>query len=211
MSDIFRKVLPGDKLRIPAAAYNASVDAARSQQGREHDRSADPKPADRRDSGIVLVKNASGADRQRFDVLSISGVVFSPSANLEAFQNRPVFIGVTPAAAAPGKFVVLLAPAKANAIAHAAVASLTVVRVNVTDASHGFADVKDNDATQLQSSASGTARILWREGGTGSQWALVRLGDAAGGASIPLGTLQGQVYQMLSDDTAGWDFIRASA
>ena len=55
-----------------------------------------PQPS--RSSGIVLVKNASGADRNRFDVLGVSGMLYGPADNLVEFQSRPCITGVTLAA-----------------------------------------------------------------------------------------------------------------
>ena len=44
-----------------------------------------------------------------------------------------------------------------------------------------FAEATASDFTKLQiRDASGIAQILWRAGGTGSQWAIVRIGNITG-------------------------------
>ena len=67
MGDTFTKVKPGDPLAIPAATFNTMIGAARDYQQRLQDREQTSFPAFRQ-SGIVLVRNDSGADRDRFDV-----------------------------------------------------------------------------------------------------------------------------------------------
>ena len=60
----------GDPLKIPAATFNAMIDAARDHQQRHQGREQTSFPAFRQ-SGIVLARNDSGSDRDRFDVLGI--------------------------------------------------------------------------------------------------------------------------------------------
>ena len=92
-----QKVNPGDPLVIPAVAYNTFVDAARDYLARQQDQ-AQTRQAGARHSGIVLVRNDSGSDRSRFDVLGVAGAVFDPAADLDAFKNCPALSGVTPSA-----------------------------------------------------------------------------------------------------------------
>jgi hypothetical protein len=178
---MLKKVQSGDKLRIPAAAYNAFVDTAmdmrRRQQGQEQ--GATPE---QRQTGIILIRNDSGEDRARFDVLGVQSTVVSPTDNLDAFKSKVVLAGVKPTEADhKGRFVVLLEPISTGKIGRAVAAGVSVVRLNVTDTDHKFADVSDNDAGQLKSTDSGAAAILWKESGNGVKWAaVVRIG--AGGA-----------------------------
>ena len=67
MADALRKVKSGDPLRIPAATFNAMIDTARDYQQRKQGREQTSFPAFRQ-SGIVLVRNDSGSDRDRFEV-----------------------------------------------------------------------------------------------------------------------------------------------
>ena len=178
--DPLKKVRPGDPLKIPAAGYNAMVDAARAEQQRRHgiDRSAKPgfvEPA------MVLVKNNSGADRDRFDILGIDGPIFTPTDNLDSFKNDRAVKGITPTTADhTGNFVILLEPLKAGKIGSAVASGVCVVKVNVTDTDHEYADVANAQAAYMASGHSGAARILWAESGTGQKWALVRIGAGGG-------------------------------
>ena len=70
MGDALKKTQAGQTLEIPAEAYNAFIDAVRDVRGRRHDVSQDANEPFRQ-SGIVKVRNKSGADRDRFDVLMI--------------------------------------------------------------------------------------------------------------------------------------------
>lgn len=213
MGDALKKVQPGQPLQIPAAAYNAFVDAALDYRQRQQDRGG-PTPSGGRPSGVVLVRNASGADRQRFDVLGIDSVVFTPPDALEQFQNQPVLEGVTPTAAHAGRFVILQEPLAAGpegdpangAIGRALLSGLSVARIEVAADADAFADIKAGDATQLRSGSSGAAQVLWKETTGATRWAIVRLGLATASAGpvlifdqwIHWDTHQAKVY--LSED-----------
>jgi hypothetical protein len=66
-----RKVQSGDPLRIPAATFNTFIDAARDFQQRTRQMGQKDRPSARH-SGIIHVRNDSGTDRSRFEVLSTS-------------------------------------------------------------------------------------------------------------------------------------------
>jgi len=179
MGDALKKVQSGDRLKIPAATFNAMIDAARDHQQRQQGREQTSLPAFRQ-SGIVLVRNDSGADRDRFDVLGIDSVVISPDDNLDAFKNRVALAGVTPSVGQhSGRFVVLLGPAAAGAIVTGCVSGVCVAKVKVRDEADEYADVTDGQS-YLTSGPRGSAQILYKED-TGSlpRWALVRMGVPA--------------------------------
>jgi hypothetical protein len=175
--DAFKRVRQGDSMEIQAAAWNACLDAAEAAK-RGGGGLADAVGRQFRQADIVLVKNASGSDVSRFHVLGISGVIFTPTDSLPSFQNQVAFTGVTPTTAShAGKFLVCLDALKNGQIGRAWIAGVAQVQVNVASSSDAFCDVKNSDRTQLQSAPSGTARILWKESGTGTKWAVVRIND----------------------------------
>lgn len=149
-----------------------------------------------RNADIVLVKNDSGEDVPRFGVLGIDGVIFTADDNLLEFQARVAFTGITPAEADhAGKFVICLDPIADGKIGRAWVSGVCAAKVDIGSAAHKFADVLDGDNTQLRSTDSGSARILYREAATGEQWCVVRMGDgAATGSTIRLGQFTGAWY-----------------
>lgn len=71
MSDPLRKVQPGDPLKISAGTFNTFIDAAQDFQQRQRSQQQRPRSSFT-DHGTVLVRNDSGAGRERFDVLGIS-------------------------------------------------------------------------------------------------------------------------------------------
>ena len=139
-------------------------------------------------AGIVRLRNDSGANRARWDILGVSGVVFDPADNLQGFQSEQTLTGVTPDATThKGKFVILLEPILSGKVGLAVAAGVCPVHVDVSDAGHAFADAASS-AANLASGTSGVATILWKASGTGVVWAVVRLGGsgaAAGTADSP--------------------------
>jgi len=181
MGDNMRKVQRGDPLRIPADAYNAFIDTARAYRANQHDVDGASEQGERFNSGVVLVRNESGAARERFDVLTIDGPVFDPNEATDSFKNRVVLKGKTPTDSDAGNFLILLEPLDVNAIGLACVSGVCPVKVHIKDSDHGFADVSGSETGHLVSnSGGGAAQILWKEDGepaTGVKWAIVRLSN----------------------------------
>lgn len=162
MAGPMQKVKRGDPLVIPAGTFNTFVDAARDFQQRQ--RSAQrTTQRDQLDTGIILIRNESGADRGRFDVLGIAGPIIEPVDNAEEFKQRVALKGVVPSSPHAGKFAILLEPATNQTIVRACLDGVCVVRVRMVDEAHTSADVAIGVTSRLESGDSGTARLLWVE------------------------------------------------
>lgn len=142
----------------------------------------------------VLIRNAGGSseDVDWYGVLGIDGLAVTKAENEDEFMGGIVLDGVTPeaegssSAGHSGKFAIVQQPIASGEIGVAVIAGATQVQINVTDADHKFADIKDGDNTQLESAASGSARILWKESGTGTKWAVVCIGASAPSTTMPV-------------------------
>lgn len=130
-------------------------------------------------TGIVSMRNSSGADRDRFDVLGIDAPTITPSDNLAQFQGQICLDGVTPTLGHMGRFAVLLEPVKAGRITPwAMVAGVTVAKVNFRPAGdHQFCEAAGGEAGALETLAGGSARLLWPTTGSGVEWSVIRLCD----------------------------------
>jgi len=186
-----RKVLAGEQFVAPAATWNAFIDAAQDFKDRTADIGRQPV-AGFRSSGIVTVKNESGGARRQFDILGLGEPIFLPGGggssgeNAEqSFRNFVAFRGVMPVEDEHvGKFVVLIEPLAAGAVGKGCVSGVCQVRVNVTDEDHEFAEMADSKTDMLESGDTGSAKILWKEEGTGQKWAVVHLGASASVVAI---------------------------
>ena len=177
------KVRPGDPVAISAATWNDVLDAAALAKGSRRTGAGIP---DGLEPGIVRVKNATDEDLDRFAALSVAhGIGVAPDKNVLAFQNEPaVLFGRI--WAGDGAWVVLQEPIPSGKIGRAMLFGVTPAQVDVADKEHDFAEpVEDNAAGALQSCAAGTARILWKKGGTGLQWCLLHVGAGSGAAAEP--------------------------
>jgi hypothetical protein len=177
MAEQIRKVTVGEPVGDPSAAFqHATVDTIRYVRQLQSMGGAGTGSG-AASAGVVQVKNTSGAARACFDVLGIDDTVFpTPTNNLDAFKLGPVLYGVTPNVAVhEQKFVILLSPARIDAIVPAAIASPTIVKVHVTDEHYNYARIKAGDAGSMESAPAGYP-ILYRESGTGDKWAEVNLG-----------------------------------
>lgn len=173
--DPLKRVQPGDTLEIRASTYNTVVDAVKSLQANRPGRQHQNQPA-LAQSGIVLVRNDSGTDRGRFDVLGIAGSVFGSSS--PEFPNRIVLSGATPTADHGLGFVILQEPIAAGRIGTAVISGITQARVNVENSGDTIAGLDASDPTRLTTSVPGTALILAVDSGAGTQWGIVNVGAA---------------------------------
>ena len=182
--DALHHVASGESIRqrFTARTHNAFVDAARKT--REANPAA-PLPPEPKSENVAFVKNSSGGDLSRFAILGIDDVLYSPTTNLDEFKNNFAFDGNTPSSSHGDKFVILLAPLADGEIGEVGLAAgIVPCQIDVTDTDHAYAELTDGDATQLTSSTSGAATILWKESGTGTKWAIVRVGRATSPSDI---------------------------
>lgn len=176
----WNKVAAGDRLRIPFDLYNTLVDVATDWLTRELTFNA-PRPgeSDQADAvNVVKVKNNSGADRARYDVLALGAPIIGPADNLAEFRRRPTFLGTTPTSSSWGKFCVLLEPIKSAKIGRAAIGGTIVTKLDnpSTPPPHPFCDIAASSNT-LTTGWHGAGEVLATVVHSGTRWGLVRLGN----------------------------------
>ena len=168
----------GEKVILGGATYNSIGAVVRAFQAGELGGKGG-KTAGRRARQVELsVTNTTGGNLGRFAVVGIDGPSVTPAVNETEFENNLVLDVVTPVAGThEGKFAVLLEAIPAGKIGRACVAGVVQCTINVADVTCAdFADVADGVTGSLSTCTGGSAAVLWRAGGTGSQWAVVRLG-----------------------------------
>jgi hypothetical protein len=201
------RVTPGPiKGQLSARALNRAQEAANIVLGQRPNGTADGPSAGPVPYTPILAKNNTTGTVNRWGVLSVAGVVFTPSgatgSATQQFQDQPVLSGGLPTGGS--SFVVAVEPIAAGKIGRVAVAGVVQAKINVVSESDTFATAKDGDLTQLSSASSGEATILWKESGTGaSKWAIVRFGGA-GGASIRLGKVTGTWSKNATASVTHW-------
>ncbi len=163
------KVSPGQPLRLTAEAFNAFVDAANGYQASQRSRSSEAGgvvPV----SGTIMVRNDTGAPLERYAPVGLGAPLILPGDNLRSFQERVVVSGAVPMDDQP--FAVLQVPLAAGALGEALITGATPALVAVVDA----ADTTAGIISGVLTSGSGPATIVWKNPGTGPQWAILRLG-----------------------------------
>lgn len=206
MSDL-RKVQPGEPLVIPADTYNTFIDVAQDYQNRQLNRQQHTTLSNSRDGDMILIKNNSGADRARFEVLGINAPLVLPTDNLDQFVNQPALSGVTPTSANHwGRFVILAEPIRNGALGRAWVSGVCPAKVDIVDEEHWHADITSYSCAHLTSDIDGPAQILWKESGTGVKWTIVRLGRRLRTFVFPIMLSQVGGQQGTSTTAASWTY-----
>ena len=183
-------------MAIPAAAYNAMVDAAVAHRNSPGDKPTRMERSKGSEPSIVWVRNDSGEPRKRFDVLWLRDMVFSPtgqdgSPTEHQFINQPVFTAGHQYVAgdnehgSPLAYGVLTEPLAEGALGRAIVSGVTVARLRMTTQTVSEFGYRPYWATPTDDDLSvfipgyGGAAVLWSEKTTGDVWAVLRVGAFA--------------------------------
>lgn len=180
------KVQSGQRWKPPsAAAHNATAEATEFYH--RHMRLGVPGNfAPGRQSTTVLVRNDSGADiTDRFPVLGLDDVVITPTANEGEFLRGPLFSAKKVAIETHyHKTCIAQQPLRDGEIGPAVIDGVTHCKIDVQHADDRWAGPIDDDTGNLIS-GYGSARILYKESGTGDKWAVVQLGAHAPQRWVP--------------------------
>lgn len=174
MPDLFAKVRSGDDFEPRAEVWNGFIDAANDFRRRRNGSESSPL-LDPSKNGIVPCKNTTASDRSRFQIMTVTGVLYSQSDYDEEFYNQPILtLGAT--GTPPEKFVILQEPIKAGELGRGMLCGLSAVQIDMIDATDDWADVISSDSTMLRSGPFGSARIIYVPSGTGTKWGYVAHG-----------------------------------
>jgi hypothetical protein len=194
MSGGLRKVRSGEAFRPLADDWNAFIDAALDQRNRERSRKRPETASPDRRNGVLLVRNDAGTDLDRFSVVGLDAPVIRPADNEAHFANRIALTGVLPEEGThEGRFAVLREPIRSGAFGRAWALGVFPAHVDVEHEDHDRAEMADGATDALLSGKTGSARILWKEEGTGRKWAVVRVP-----AGAPVGVLDNPVDETYS-------------
>lgn len=190
MSDAFRKVRPGEPVRVAARAWNRIIDQVTTKPRFDGNTSAWPQTNFR-----VRCRNNTSTGISRWGVLQIDNILEAPTGVGSQFEQWPGVIGITPGVSlATGvAYVVAVEPIPAGGIGHAAIDGVVQAKVEVVSESHGYAKPKTGEVGYLETTDSGPFKIIWK-GATGpanptgvtgptKPWALVSF--VGGGSSAP--------------------------
>lgn len=184
------KASPGSPFKPPPAVlWNNMVDAGRAfadsrLSGGTPARNR-PRPTD-----ILKLKNSSGADRAKGEILKIDGTILTDQDGESIWLD-----GKAPTDEC--RFGILKEPSVSGEINEAQVSGVCLAKVDIIDADHTFAYAADGDYV-LQSGESGPVEILYAPSGTGEKECVVRFG----GIPRLMGTLDGALTAPTSPLTA---------
>jgi hypothetical protein len=173
MGDKFRKVQPGDPLKIPAEAWNALLDVSQQQKNRQHDQFAQSDGVYRQPT-LAKVRNQTGAPLDRFSIVALGNPIIGPSDNAIEFKRQLTFGGVVPFAGIGTRFGILLEPLAVGLIGTAVIAGCIIARVAVGATLYACATSIPGQTGYLQNVPHGPAHVLWMEPAGNPRWAVIR-------------------------------------
>lgn len=182
----YRKVTPGEPLRIHSQAWNSLMDLAISAPARPSVGEGMPTA-----TGLAHINNTSGLDCPRFGVMGLVSATFARSVNEGEFRRRVTVDGDLPDDELP--FAVMTEAIPDGFIGTGVITGATQVLLHVINEAHSFALVESGQMGWLKTGATGPAQIVWKEpievrADPDYAWAIVILGGggAAGLAMFPV-------------------------
>jgi hypothetical protein len=121
-------------------------------------------------NGVLLVRNDSGSDRDRFEVLGLGDPLYDTTDNEDEFKNNASFEGETPTADYVNKWAILQEPLPNGKIGRAMAIGASRVMLDINATGDSYAKLKAS-AYELDSTADASAAeavIIWKESGTGT-------------------------------------------
>lgn len=175
--DPFKHVTSGDPFEPSADVWNGFLDTTKAFKRQRFGQGAVGPQLTSPTSVAVRLLNDTGNDVAEGAVLGIGGPLWTPTQAPDSFADEVMIRGVTPAEEHIGAYVITTGPIPANSdiLGRGVLVGAIWTQVLINAASHTFADVRPGE-THLQSSFGGSARILYKESGTGLRNAIVLLG-----------------------------------
>lgn len=171
----FPRVTAGAPFRPSASSHNRMATAVELVEA-WHRSSPTGRLYGHDHKAIVDVANDTGADIPMFGVVAPNGLEFTPSDNLIGFQNNPLVTAAVPSAGTMGRFGIAMAPIGDGRVGPVLFSGMAVCKVQITDPNVNEVAEIVGQTDRLVTAAHGTARIIARESGSGTVWALVQLG-----------------------------------
>lgn len=188
MSDPLKPVLPGTPLLdvVTADRMNALSESARRERLSRERTTSGPTSQRFSDSITIFVRNDTGSTFPINTAVQIGDPIGPPSSSYEYWQRGRVYGGILPTAAGV-IYGITEEPILASGVGRVVVAGIVPVTLTVTSSGDTYADTAASSGS-LTTSTSGTARILWKESGTGAGKRgvvqLVRPSSSGGGSLI---------------------------
>ena len=142
------------------------------------------------EQAMVYVKNNTGSDLTKGAVVALGDPIYSDPTGDEAMflHGELAFTGETPSETGghEGKFAVLDQAIGKGNVGVACIQGVVRVKVIFATGTEKWADITDGSTATLTAAATGSAKILWREGsGAGTVWCacLIGCGGAGGGGT----------------------------
>lgn len=168
----------GDRLAIHARDWNDMQRLVEQYRNGSFRIDAEGPASSTRDPCTVKALNTTTSALPHYAVVGLGEPVIHPADNPMEFARNVAFRIESPQRSRWG---ILQAPCGVNEFAPCVVSGVTACKLNVDSSlvSQSYADTQNSDFESLVLvEASSCAQVLWREGGTGLQWAIIRIGNA---------------------------------
>ena len=176
----FEKVTAGQNFEVKAATWNGFIDAANYVQQQQVSLGSEGART-LNQTGVILVKNSSGATIPQFGLVALKDVVIKPTNSTAAkrtFSNdMPFFEADAYTEETKQKPIAILQePIAKDKTGKALVLGVTPALVTIDNKNHNSAIPDEKNKFKLKSASDGDIKILWKPEATGEQLCMLAVG-----------------------------------
>ena len=167
-----KRQVAGQAFNPSASTWNAFVDLAEAASQEDSNPSEQKRPPTKQPA-IVWVKNSSGNDLDRFCAVKLGSPLFTQEQSENDFFNRIAFNAVELEGQENETVAILQEPLASDKIGKAAIAGMTIAKIEVTDENHKYAGYSKNHPDYLVSIDEGPLRLVYNPGVGEETWGVV--------------------------------------
>ena len=133
-------------------------------------------------NGEIRIKYLDSGTLPTFSAVALTGLAITPRDSKFIYNTPTLNANKVTTSNEKNAFAICAEPANSGKLTKAVLTGIIPAKVTIKDATHEFAKPTPGGAGTLESCETGTARIIWKAGGSGEQWCILQLG--AGGAEV---------------------------
>lgn len=132
------------------------------------------------ENGEVRIK-ATEDDIPVFAAVILSNLLYRPANDAFIYQAQSFYGDLPSSDYQEGPFAITTEPIKRGDVGRAVLIGVVPAQVTINDPDAQYAEPIPAGSGLMRTAESGTARIVWKGGTSGTQWCILQLGSGSGG------------------------------
>lgn len=134
-------------------------------------------------NGEIRIKYLDSGTLPMFSAVALTGLAITPANNKFIYNTPTLNANKVTSSNEKKPFAICAEPANSGKLSKAVLTGIVPAKVTIKDSTHEYAKPTAGSDGKLESTASGTARIVWKAGSSGEQWCILQLGGGGSGGT----------------------------